>query len=629
MSPAGRWEASACATAAAITFAAADQYTVARFCTEYTAMILKRLRQPLLSALLLSIVLGAGAAPAAERPPLIRYDAIQQPVIARHGMVVSQRQLASAAGADILRRGGNAVDAAVATAMALAVTHPRAGNLGGGGFLLLHLAETGSNIAIDYREMAPAAAHRDLFLNVFGRVDTQAEMFSHRSAGVPGTVAGLALALERYGSMSWAEVLQPAIALARDGFEVPWDQAEIFRTQRERLTRHPATAAAYYAPGGRPYEAGEVLRQADLAGTLQTLAEQGPAAFYTGPIAARIAADMAANDGLITLQDLAAYRALERPVVSADYRGYQVVSMPPPSSGGVHIAQMLNVLQHFPLAEMGAGSADSVHLLAETARLAYADRSEHLGDPDYYPVPLAWLTSRGYAAQLVERISLAEARPSSEVKPGQAPAGESRDTTHFSVMDQWGNAVANTYTLNFSFGSGIVVPGTGMLLNNEMADFAAKPGVPNAFGLLGGDANSIQPGKRPLSSMTPTMILRDGKPWVVTGSPGGSRIITTVLQQIVNLIDHRMNLAAANHAPRMHHQWLPDRLQLEPGFSPDTIRLLEARGHQVELVRTMGSVQSIMWSDGVYFGAADPRRPGAAAIGVQRLETPTAKPASP
>ena len=569
----------------------------------------------MLALALLAAVPGLEARePAGE--PIIRYDAIHHPVIDAEGMVATQNAIATEVGARILAEGGNAVDAAVAVGFTLAVTLPRAGNLGGGGFMLVHLADEDRTVAIDYREMAPAAAGRDMYLDGEGNVDKQASRFSHRASGVPGTVAGMHLALSRYGTMSWAEVIAPAIELAREGFLVSHDMALSLERRRERLLRHPATAAAYLKPDGSAWQRGERFRQPDLAATLALIAREGPEAFYEGEIARRIAAEMQANGGLITLEDLAAYRAVEREPVVGEYRGHRVALMPPPSSGGVHIVQMLNVLERFPVAEMGWGSADSLHLLAEVMRRAYADRAKHLGDPDYYDVPVDWLTSRAYAKELAGSIDMDEATPSTEIRPGTVPPAESRDTTHYSVMDADGNAAANTYTLNFSYGSGITIPGTGILMNNEMDDFSAKPGVPNAFGLLGGEANAIEPGKRPLSSMTPTLVFRDGQPLLATGTPGGSRIITTVLQQLVNLIDHGMGIADATHAPRVHHQWMPDALGIEPGFSPDTLALLRARGHELADARwSMGSLQSVLYRDGYFYGVSDPRRPDAASMG--------------
>lgn len=552
-----------------------------------------------------------------EGAAIIRYDTIHHPVIGKNGMVSSQRLLASKIGADILRKGGNAVDAAVATGIALAVTLPRAGNLGGGGFMLIHLTKQSKTIAIDYREMAPKKAHRDMFLDADGNVDNRKAQFSHLSSGVPGTVAGLSHALEKYGTMSWKQVVEPAIEIAQKGILVSYDLSENLKSRHAWLTANAATKKAYYKKNGVPYEPGEILVQPDLAWSLKRLAEHGPSEFYQGEIAKKIVAEMKANGGLISLDDLANYRVAEREAITTSYRGYTVASMPPTSSGGIHIAQMLNILENFPLKQMGAGSADATHLLSEVMKLAYADRSEHLGDPDHFDVPIKGLTSKAYAKQLANNISLSKAMASKDIKPGNPAPYEGPDTTHFSVMDSQGNAVSNTYTLNFSYGSGIVIPGTGILMNNEMDDFSSKPGVPNAFGLVGGEANAIQPTKRPLSSMTPTMIFKNNKPYVVTGSPGGSRIITTVLQVLVNVMDHDMNIAAAVHAPRIHHQWLPDQLELEPGYSPDTIKLLKAKGQNVKSSKTMGSVQSIMYKNGLFYGASDPRRPDAGTVAVK------------
>lgn len=550
-----------------------------------------------------------------EDAAIIRYSARHHPVYDTNGMVASQNAIASKVGADILARGGNAVDAAVAVGFSLAVTLPRAGNIGGGGFMLIYLAETGETIAIDYREMAPPGASRDMYLDENGDVDPTLSKFNHLSSGVPGTVAGLYAAHERYGRLPWRKLLEPAIKLASDGVIVSHDLANLLKSRRARLGSNPASLAYFYKKGGEPYAAGERLRQRDLARSLRLIARQGPDAFYKGEIAELIIRDMQANGGLIDAEALASYKPVFRKAVTGSYRGFEVVSMPPSSSGGLHVIQMLNVLENFPVRDMGPGSADSVHLLTEVMKLAYADRSEHLGDMDYYDVPVEWLTSESYAKQLAAGIDMQRARPSSDISPGVVPRTESRDTTHFSVMDRDGNAVANTYTLNFSYGSGISVPGAGFLLNNEMDDFAAKPGVPNAFGLTGGDANAIEGGKRPLSSMTPTMVMKDGQPWLVTGSPGGSRIITTVLQMIVNVVDHGMNIADATAVPRIHHQWLPDRLELESGFSADTVRELKRRGHNIEHTDAMGSLQSVMREGDLFQGASDPRRPEAGSVG--------------
>lgn len=548
-----------------------------------------------------------------EAPAIIDYQSIHHPVVAEKGMVVSQQYIASRVGRDILRKGGNAVDAAVATSLALAVVLPRAGNLGGGGFMLVHLAETGETVAIDYREMAPAKAHRNLFLNDDGSVNPIKARFSHLSAGVPGTVAGMELALKQYGTMEWKDIIQPAIDLAENGFEVTWDLSNNLERRSSRMLNE-ATRKAFYKKDGSTYQAGEIFKQPDLAWSLKQLQKHGSKAFYEGEIAKRIAADMDKHGGLITLEDLANYKPVVRKPLIGDYRGHQIVTMPPSSSGGVHLIQMLNILEHFPLKDMGSNSANSIHVMTESMKRAYADRSKHLGDTDFYDVPIEWLTSKEYASKLAKTIKLDKVTPSSAIEAGTKPKYESPDTTHFSVVDQWGNAVSNTYTLNFSYGSGIVAAGTGILLNNEMDDFSAKPGTPNAYGLIGGEANAIEAHKRPLSSMTPTMVFKDGKVKLVTGSPGGSRIITTVLQVVVNVIDHEMNVAEATHTARFHHQWLPDRLFIEPAINPDTQDLLKAKGYELYDSSTMGSTQSIQVEDYIY-GSADPRRPNAEAAG--------------
>tara|TARA_R110002096_G_scaffold23031_4_gene73580 strand:- start:15063 stop:16808 length:1746 start_codon:yes stop_codon:yes gene_type:complete len=540
------------------------------------------------------------------------------PVFGFHGMVAAQNRFSAQIGADVLADGGNAIDAAIATAFSLAVIQPRSGNIGGGGFMLIHDAESNEQVAIDYREMAPKAATRDMFLGEDGEVDNQRARFSHQSAGVPGTVAGMYLVHQRFGRLPWKQLLQPAIKQARDGVIVSFELAGLLKRRQHMLCRFKAACEYFYKPGGVPYEPGELLVQEDLAHSLQLIAEQGPDAFYKGEIADRIAAEMARNGGLVDKASLAAYKAATRGVLRGKYRGYEIISMPPPSSGGVHLLQMLNILEHFPLASMGAGSADSIHAIAEAARLAYADRSKHLGDPDFHDVPVAWLTSEKYGKTLAATIDMNKARPSSEVAPGVAPPFESDNTTHFSVIDSDGNVVSNTYTLNFSFGSAIAVTGAGFLLNNEMDDFSAKPGSANGYGLLGGAANAIASDKRPLSSMTPVIVFADGEPWFATGSPGGSRIITTVLQMIVNVVDHGMNIAEATSAPRAHHQWYPDSLRLEQGVSPDTIRILEERGHLISGNRnSMGSLQSVGMRDGVFFGASDPRRPSAGSVAAE------------
>ena len=562
-----------------------------------------------------ALLLTASQIASARQAAILSGRDIVHPVVARHGIVSSQEATATKIGVEILKKGGNAVDAAVAVGFALAVTLPRAGNIGGGGFMMVHMAGSGETVAIDYREMAPAGATHDMYLDASGNVDKQRARFSYMSVGVPGMVAGMALALEKYGSMSLAEVMVPAIYLAREGITVTPQMADSLQRRATRFSKHPATARIFLHPDGTPLADGERLVQGDLARSLSQVAEQGPDAFYRGEIAEKIAADMAAHDGLITKDDLKNYRAMVRKPVHGTYRGYDIYSMPPPSSGGIHVIQILNILEDYPITFLGHNTADTIHLMAEAMKLAYADRSKYLGDPGFWKVPMAGLTSKAYAAKLRERISLRYATPSENIKPGDPLPYESNETTHFSVMDGAGNVVSNTYTLNFSFGSGIVADGTGILLNNEMDDFSSKPGVPNAYGLIGGKANAIEPGKRPLSSMTPTIVFKDGEAWFATGSPGGSRIITTTLQIIMNVVDHQMNIAAATAASRVHHQWLPDKLRVEVGISDDTLDLLSAKGHQIDVGNAMGSSQTVMHVEGAFLGAADPWRVGASAQG--------------
>ena len=544
--------------------------------------------------------------------PIIEYESINHPVISDDGMVVSQRMLASEVGAEILRKGGNAVDAAVATGLALAVVLPRAGNIGGGGFMVIHLEDQNKTLTIDYREKAPAAAHRDLFLDEKGDYDKKKAQFSLLSAGVPGSVAGFYHALINYGTLSWEEVLQPSIRLAEEGFLVTHDLENILASKRyrERLSSDSAASRVFFKEDGSLYRAGELLVQNDLASTLRLISKEGPDAFYRGDIAKLIVREMKKNGGLITLEDLDNYKIVEREPLIGNYKNFKIVSMPPSSSGGTHLIQMLNMLEEFPIKEMGFGSAESIHILAEVMKRAYADRSKYLGDSDFYAVPSS-LTSKDYAKSLNLSISGDKITPSSQVSPGDPYPYESPDTTHFSVMDTYGNAVSNTYTLNFSYGSGKMIPGTGMLINNEMDDFSSKPGTPNGYGLLGSEANAIEGNKRPLSSMTPTIIFKDEKPFAVFGSPGGSRIITTVLQVALNIMDHDMNIAQAVHSPRIHHQWLPEVLMIENGFGTDTENLLKQKGYRLYPASTMGSIQAIMKEGNYFYGSADPRRPSA------------------
>lgn len=559
-------------------------------------------------AILLLIV---GFAPAQGQEPILNFENRFLPVIASNGMVASPEKLAAEVGTRILREGGNAVDAAVATGFALAVTYPRAGNIGGGGFMLIHLAEENKQTFIDYRETAPAAAHRDLFLDDAGEVERMREFFSHQSAGTPGSVAGLIYALEKYGTMSLKKVIQPAIDLASKGFPISFALDFELGSRQERLLMDAEAKRLFFREDGSRRPVGENLRQPDLAWTLKQIRRKGRDGFYKGPVADRIVASMEANDGLISHADLAGYQVIERQPVRGEYRGHEIVSAPPPSSGGAIIIQILNMLEAYDPKAWGHNSAAYLHHLAEAMKLAYADRSRYMGDPAYADVPVAQLIDKAYAAILRKRIDPLEATPSAEIQPGIDLPGESSDTTHFTVADADGNVVTNTYTLNFSFGSHIAVPGTGMFLNNEMADFAAKPGFPNAFRLIESDANAIEGGKRPLSSMSPTMVFKDGKPWIATGSPGGSIIITAVLQTIINAMDFEMNIASAAASARVHHQWMPDRLSVEQGVSPDTRRLLQQLGHNVvDTRRTLGRTQSIMMEDGLLYGFTDTRRLG-------------------
>ena len=543
--------------------------------------------------------------------PLIDYATRFVPEVATRGIVSGSERLATEAGLKMLKRGGNAVDAAVATGFALAVTLPRAGNLGGGGFMLVHLAEGDRQIFIDYREIAPMSASRDMFLNEDGSVDVEKSYFSASSAGVPGTVAGMIHALEQYGTLDLATVIQPAIDLAEQGFDVPAALHLNLRSAQSRLSQNPEANRIYLQGKGEPPAIGTRFKQPDLAATLKRIKTLGAKGFYEGTTAELIVAEMNKSGGIMTLADLAGYRAVERLPVRGSFRNFEIVSAPPPSSGGIHVLQILKLLEPFDLMAMGHNSAGYIHHLSEAMKLAYADRSKYLGDPDRTVIPVAELTSDEYLSKRRALIKSDVATPSEEVMPGEIAVPESRDTTHYSVADRFGNVVSNTYTINFSYGSGIVVPGTGMLLNNEMDDFTAKPGFPNGYGLIQGEANSVSPERKPLSSMTPTIVFKDGAPWLATGSPGGSYIITAVAQQLLNLMVFDMSLGMATSSPRIHHQWLPDETVTEPGISEDSIRILEASRHQIERTNeTIGRVNSVQIDDGWFYGYADLRRPG-------------------
>lgn len=552
---------------------------------------------------------------------VMSYDSRFHPVVAQSGMVSAQDRIAAEVGRDILARGGNAVDAAVATGFALAVTHPQAGNLGGGGFMVLHLAESGKTLTLDFREMAPAAATRDMYLGADGEVDNRLAQYSHLSAGVPGTVMGMLNALEAYGTMTRRQVIGPAVKLAAQGFPVSYAMAESLEDARDQLSVDPSSLQFFFKSDGAGYRAGDRLKQPELAASLRRIMRRGADGFYAGETANLIVAEMQQGGGLITHADLENYKAVTRTPVHGTYHGYDIAAMGPPSSGGVHVVQMLNILEGYDLEADGHNSADYLHKLIEAMRRAYADRSKYLGDPDYVDVPVSGLTDKAYGRALRDDINLESASRSADIAPATTMPYESPATTHYSVIDKDGNAVSVTYTLNFSYGSGYSVDGAGFLLNNEMDDFSAKPGSPNGYGLVGGEFNAIEQGKRPLSSMTPLMVFKEGKPILVTGSPGGSTIITAVLQTALNVMEWDMNLAQATNMAKIHHQWLPDRVSVEPGIPDDTLDILAARGFNLPKVdgvykRTvLGRVNSVAQGDGVVLGAADPRGPLSAAAG--------------
>lgn len=570
-----------------------------------------------LCLLTLSISPVIHALDAKNNTALTRYDYesdIFHPVYAKHGMVASEQEIATQVGLDILKRGGNAIDAAVGVGFALAVVLPNAGNIGGGGFMVLHDAKTGKNFTLDFREMAPQKASRNMYLDEKGNVIPNQSLYTHNAVGVPGTVAGMEYALKKWGSLPLSEVMKPSIALAKNGIRVSPTLAKLLKIEQDNLMKWDSTKAIFFKDN-TPLKEGDLLVQKDLAKSLNLISEKGSQVFYNGEIGQKIIAEIQRNGGIMTTEDLQNYKAVERSPIVGDYRGYKVVTMPPPSSGGVHIVQILNMLEHYPMNSYGVNSAQSIHYMAEAMKLAYADRSQYLGDPDFTHVPVVGLTSKKYADDLVKTILPDVARPSSSIKPNNPMPYESDQTTHYSTVDQYGNAVSVTYTLNFNFGSGIVASGTGILLNDEMDDFSSKPGVPNGFGLIGGEANAIEGKKRPLSSMSPTIVLKDNQPWLITGSPGGSRIITTVLQTIVDSIDFNMNPAEAAATPRIHHQWLPDELGIEKGISADTIALLKKQGYNVKQKATMGRTQTIQVLPDGFYGASDPRNPEGATKG--------------
>jgi len=532
-----------------------------------------------------------------------------EPAHARRAMVVTREPHATEIGLQVLQSGGNAIDAAVAVGFALAVTHPPAGNLGGGGFLLARFAD-GKTTFLDFRERAPQSATRDMYLDAAG-IPTDASIVGYRAAGVPGTVRGLEYASRKYGRKPWAELVVPAERLAANGFPVSYGLAASLREHYRLLSRFPESKRIFLR-GGRYFEGGEMLVQRELAETLGRIGRLGAKDFYEGETARRLAEDMARHGGLITQADLEAYSVAERQPLTGSHRGYSIITAPPPSSGGVGILQMLGVLEGSGFEKSGAGSAASLHIMAEAMRRYFADRAQFLGDPDFVSVPVKRLLDPRYLTSIRRSIDPNHATPSDAIRPGDGLPAESSETTHYSIVDSEGNVVAVTYTLNGGYGSGVTATGLGFLLNNEMDDFAARPGSPNAYGLVQGEANAIQPRKRPLSSMTPTIVLRNGSFYLVAGTPGGPTIINTVLQVLVNVLDFGMNVQDAVNQPRIHHQWKPDELRMERGFSPDTISLLEARGHHIRIVEKMGEVAAILADGGWLHGAADPRTEGTA-----------------
>jgi gamma-glutamyltranspeptidase / glutathione hydrolase len=545
----------------------------------------------------------------------------REPARAKRAMVASQSDLASRIGVDILRRGGNAVDAAIAVALAKAVTYPEAGNLGGGGFMMIRFRD-GRAFAIDYREMAPKAATRDVFVNKNGELirGEGSSTVGYRASGVPGTPAGLELAFKKYGSgkIKWADLVEPARRLAQDGFALSNRVANLFKSHEKELALY-ADSKKIFLNNGKYFAEGDVLKQPELAQTLARLQKFGAKDFYEGETARLIAADMKANNGLMTLEDLKNYRAKEREPLRGTYRGYEIITMPPPSSGGIVLLQSLNMLEKYDVRRMNWAASEKYHLLAEVMRRSFADRAEYMADPDFADVPTAQLIDKNYAAARAESINPSRATPSAQIRAGELNAArrEPTETTHFTVIDADGNVVSNTYTINDLFGSAVTAKGTGVLLNDEMDDFAARPGRPNAFGLVQGERNKVEPGKRPLSSMTPTIVLRrDGTVWFALGARGGPRIITAVLQAVVNMIDHDMNIQQAIDAPRVHHQWLPDELVYEPlGMSSDTLKVLQGFGHKFpERPANIASMTAIAVEEktGVRLGAIDSRSDGEA-----------------
>ena len=560
----------------------------------------------------LALTLTLPAPLAAQSRHLLEYPSIHSPTVGTRGMVVSQNAIASEVGAKILREGGNAVDAAIAVGFALSVTLPRAGNIGGDGYMSVYDAASGEVRVIDFRSVAPRAATPAMFVDNRGKERAVAS-YGYLAPAVPGTVAGFDYAHRKWGKLSWDKIVAPAIALAADGVRLSADEAFVFSWGKDRLSKSAAGKAAFYKPDGSLYQKDEVMKRPDLAWTLGEIAQHGADGFYKGEVARRIAADMRAHGGLITLDDLAAYRPQERAPLVGSYRGYTIYTAPPSSAGGATLLNILNQLEHFDVKAMGANSAASLHVMAEAMKLGYVDRYRALGDPAFVTAPVGGFISKAYAAERAKLIDPARAKPIDAMPFGDPLRYESPSTTHFSVADKDGNVVSTTFTLGSDFGSGVMIAGTGILLNNEMNNFsheqaweAQRTGTPPPL-------NAMAPGKRMLSTQMPTIVMKDGKPWIVTGTPGGSTIITSVVQVLVNVIDHGMNIAEATHQPRIY-QGASDTLRVEPNFNPDTVAALKAMGHPITSDETMGSEQSIMIDKGLFLGAADPRRPGALAV---------------
>lgn len=567
-------------------------------------------RRSITAALALALALPAPLA--AQSRHLLEYPSVHSPVVGTRGMVVSQNAIASEVGAQILRDGGNAVDAAIAIGFALSVTLPRAGNIGGDGYMNVYDAASGEVRVIDFRSVAPRAATPAMFVDNQGK-ERRVASYGYMAPAVPGTVAGFDYAHRKWGKLSWDKLVAPAIALAANGVKLSADEAFVFSWGKERLSKSEAGKTAFYKADGSLYAKDEVMKRPALAWTLGEIAKHGADGFYKGEVARRIAADMKAHGGLITMEDLAAYRPEERAPLVGSYRGYTIYTAPPSSAGGATLLNILNQLEHFDLKAMGAGSARSLHVMAEAMKLGYVDRYRSLGDPGFVTAPVGGFVSKAYAAERAKLIDPAKARPMAEMLPGDPLKYESPSTTHFSVADKDGNVVSTTFTLGSDFGSGVMIEGTGILLNNEMNNFsheqaweAQRTGAPPPL-------NAMAPGKRMLSTQMPTIVMKGGKPWLVTGTPGGSTIITSVVQVIVNVIDHGMNIAEATHQPRIY-QGAVDTLRVEPNFNPDTVAALKAMGHPITSDETMGSEQSIMIDKGLFLGAADPRRPGALAV---------------